>query len=64
MKTSSGSSYNYNSYDYGGSSDDGGVKYDPNDDLYREHDYNNDGKINDQEFQDALGDYMDDLMGY
>ncbi|MBE6020522.1 MAG: hypothetical protein E7228_02090 [Clostridiales bacterium] len=59
--SSSGGSYKYN---YGGSSDDGGVKYDPNDDLYREHDYNNDGKINDQEFQDALGDYMDELMGY
>ncbi len=45
-------------------SDDGGIKYDPNDDYYRENDHNHDGKINDEEFQDALGDYMDDLMGY
>ncbi|MDO4482562.1 MAG: hypothetical protein Q4C14_07550 [Bacillota bacterium] len=62
VKTSSGGGgYKSNSSN---NNDDGGIKYDKNDELYREHDYNNDGKINDQEFQDALGDYMDQLMGY
>lgn len=55
---------NNNSNKYKNNSDDGGIKYDPNDDYYRENDHNHDGKINDEEFQDALGDYMDDLMGY
>ena len=62
VKTSSGGGGYKNSSN--NNNDDGGIKYDPNDDLYREHDYNNDGKINDQEFQDALGDYMDEIMGY
>lgn len=60
-KSSGGGGYKNSSNN---NNDDGGIKYDPNDDLYREHDYNNDGKINDQEFQDALGDYMDEIMGY
>ncbi len=50
--------YDYD-YDYGD-----GEKYDPDDDLYSDHDYNSDGYINQNEWEDALGDYMDSIMGY
>ena len=34
------------------------------DDYYDDYDYDNDGNINQGEWEDALGDYMDDVMGY
>ena len=59
-------SYDYDSdYDYDYDYDYGkGEKYDPDDDLYSDHDYNSDGYINQNEWEDALGDYMDSIMGY
>ena len=35
-------------------------EYDRNDKYYRNNDYNDDGKINDYEFQNAVDDWMDD----
>lgn len=34
--------------------------YDRSDSYYRNNDHNDDGYINDNEFQDAVGDYLDD----
>ena len=34
--------------------------YDPDDKYYADNDHDNDGRINDNEFQDAVGDFMDD----
>ncbi len=42
----------------------GGMKYDPNDEYYSSNDHDGDGRLSDDEFHDAVGDYMDDLMGY
>lgn len=43
---------------------DGKAKYDPNDKYYSEHDYDGDGYINGDEFQDAFNDaVMDKLYG-
>ena len=53
--------YNYDSYDSYDSDID--YEYDPSDKYYSENDYNNDGHISDQEFQGAVGDFMDDY-GY
>lgn len=33
-----------------------------NDNYYDDYDYDNDGNINQKEWEDALGDYMDDIM--
>ena len=38
-----------------------GYGYDMNDPYYRKNDHNNDGKLTDEEFQDAMGDFLDDL---
>ena len=48
--------------DDGGSSGNSNTKYeyDVNDKYYRENDHNKDGKISDKEFQDAVGDWLDD----
>lgn len=45
-------------------SEDNGVKYNSSDELYADNDHNNDGKINQKEWEDALGDRMDEIMGY
>ncbi len=45
----------YDSYD----DDDFGYSYDKNDSYYSDNDYDNDGKINGEEFQGAVGDFMD-----
>lgn len=37
-----------------------GGNYDKNDKYYNNNDHDNDGYINDNEFQDAVGDWMDD----
>lgn len=34
------------------------------DDYWDDYDYDDDGDINQNEWEDALGDYMDDIMGY
>ena len=34
--------------------------YDKNDKYYSNNDHDNDGNINDDEFRDAVGDWMDD----
>ena len=56
------SDYDYSSdYDY--DSDYGsGYGYDKSDPYYSSNDHNNDGKISDSEFQDAMGDAIDDLL--
>ncbi len=41
-----------------------GVPYNSNNSYYSGYDYDDDGAINQKEWEDALGDYMDDLMGY
>lgn len=41
----------------------GGMKYDPNDKYYSQNDHDGDGRLSDDEFHDAVGDYLDDLMG-
>lgn len=41
----------------------GGMKYDPNDENYRSHDYDGDGRLSDQEFQDAFNDYVNKILG-
>ena len=49
-------SYNYDYYDeYNYDKDD-------NDNYYDNYDYDNDGNINQYEWEDALGDYMDEIM--
>ena len=40
---------------------DDGYEYDSNDPYYSANDHNHDGKISDQEFQDAMGALLDDL---
>lgn len=40
----------------------GGMKYDPNDENYRSHDYDGDGRLSDQEFQDAFNDYVSKIL--
>lgn len=52
-KTNSGS---------GSGSGSGGMKYDPNDENYSSHDYDGDGRLSDQEFQDAFNDYVNDIL--
>ena len=47
------------SYDSSASSS--GYGYDPNDPYYSAADHDGDGKINDDEFQEAMGDAIDDL---
>ena len=58
-----GSSSNYSTdYDSDYDSDYGeGYDYDSSDPYYSENDHNHDGKISDSEFQDAMGDLLDDL---
>ncbi len=41
-----------------------GVKYNENDSYYSNYDYDDDGAINQKEWEDALGDRMDEIMGY
>ena len=71
--------YDYNSYDdndndydstytddYSYDSDDAGYGYDKSDPFYSANDHNGDGKINDEEFSDAMSDALDyyfDLYG-
>lgn len=50
-----------NTRDKGSSGGSGGDYY--NDNYYDDYDYDNDGNINQGEWEDALGDYMDDIMG-
>lgn len=38
-----------------------GYRYNKDDPYYSKNDHNGDGKINDEEFQDALGDALDDI---
>ncbi|MBQ8305957.1 MAG: hypothetical protein IJX90_07060 [Blautia sp.] len=57
--TSYGSSNN-SSYDSSNSSS--GYGYDKNDPYYSANDHDGDGKINDQEFQDAMNDAINDLL--
>ena len=74
-KSTSGSSYNKygtnkkstseSSFSKYGSSNkygSGGYKYDKNDKYYSANDHNHDGKINDEEFQDAMNAAIDDLL--
>ena len=49
------------SYD-NNSDDSNGIPYNKNDDFYANHDYDDDGAINQNEWEDALGDYMDEMM--
>ena len=51
-------SYNTSIYS---SSDDDGVPYDKNNDLYRNNDKNKDGKISEDEFQSAVNEYVDGI---
>ncbi len=65
--SSSDNSYNYSSnpsnFSGGGySNDSDGYSYDSSDPYYSANDHNGDGKINDEEFQDAMGDLLDDLL--
>ena len=54
----------YGSYDsYDSYASDVDYEYAPNDKYYSENDYTNDGQISDQEFQGAVGDFLDDY-GY
>lgn len=55
MVNSSNSSSSY-------SNNDAGYGYDSSDPYYSANDHNRDGKLNDQEFQDAMGDAIDDLL--
>ena len=48
----------YGSYNYDSSSS-GGYSYNKDDELYSRNDKNKDGKISDEEFQNALNDYLD-----
>ena len=50
--------------DYSSSYDDSdvGYSYDSSDPYYSSNDHDGDGKISDEEFQDAINDYMDDLL--
>ena len=64
--SSSSSSGSGSSSSYGNSSSDSysnsdGYAYDPSDKYYSANDKDGDGKINDQEFQNALGDLLDDM---
>ena len=38
-----------------------GLGYNPNDPYYSENDHNHDGKLTDEEWQDAMGDAIDDM---
>lgn len=46
----------------GSNNNNGGMKYDPSDENYRSHDYDGDGKLSDQEFQDAFNDYVNKIL--
>ena len=46
----------YDDYDY-----DDGYGYDPDDPYYSANDHDGDGKLTDEEFQDAFNDALDDL---
>ena len=60
---SSSSSYGSGSSSYGSSgSSGGGYGYDPSDPYYSANDHDGDGKLSDQEFQDAMNDAIDDLL--
>ena len=56
-----GSGYGSSSYS-GNNSSSGGYGYDSSDPYYSANDHDGDGKINDQEFQDAMNDLIDDLL--
>ena len=56
------SSYDDDNYDYNDDDYGSGYSYDKNDKYYSSNDHNNDGKISDSEFQDAMGDAIDDLL--
>lgn len=58
--SSSDSSYNYDSEDYNSSDDYGeGYGYDSSDPFYSANDHNHDGKLTDEEWQDAMDDAID-----
>ena len=66
-----GYSSSYDSDDYDGysssyDSDDDfeGYNYDEDDYYYSSNDKDGNGKLSDEEFQNAMGDYLDDIMGY
>ena len=59
--SNSSSSYDYNSNNYNSNS---GYGYDKNDPYYSANDHNNDGKLTDEEFHDALDDFIDDYSAY
>ena len=40
----------------------GGYSYNKSDPYYSKNDHDGDGRINDQEFQDAMGDAINDLL--
>ena len=44
------------------SSGSGGYSYNKSDPYYSKNDHDGDGRINDQEFQDAMGDAINDLL--
>lgn len=46
----------------GSNNNNGGMKYDPNDENYSSHDYDGDGTLSDQEFQDAFNDYVNKIL--
>ena len=59
----SGSSYSSGSSKYSSNNDtSGGYGYNSSDPYYSANDHDGDGKINDQEFQDAMNDLIDDLL--
>ena len=60
--SSSNSSYGSSNSSYGSSNSSSGYGYDKNDPYYSANDHDGDGKINDQEFQDAMNDAINDLL--
>lgn len=58
----SGSSYSSSKGSSSSGSSSGGYGYDSSDPYYSANDHDGDGKINDQEFQDAMNDLIDDLL--
>ena len=57
-------SYYDDSSSYSSSDDDSdGYSYDSDDYYYSSNDKDGNGKLSDEEFQNAVGDYLDDIMG-
>ena len=62
LSKAAGSSSSSSSSSYSNNNSSSGYSYDTNDPYYSSNDHNGDGKLSDEEFEDAFDDYINDLM--